>query len=99
MLEDRYIVLKKSDVARLSPKAQEALKEVCDKVSLARHVAGKAKLQAVVVEHDWPEYELTVRNVLKRDDEESYDSDPAFALLMVAGLVLAGLLYVGLMYQ
>ncbi|WP_310643437.1 hypothetical protein [Limnohabitans sp.] len=56
--EERYYVLKISDMRKyLSAEKQEAVHDMAGKINAGRAVDGKAFLQAVVVEHDWPEYE------------------------------------------
>ena len=56
--EERYYVLKISDMRKyLSPEKQETVRAIAEKLNAGRTVDGKTVLQAVVVEHDWPEYE------------------------------------------
>lgn len=56
--ENRYIVLKKSDVeAALSPIGRDNLGNLCWHVDQYREKVGKAPLVCAVVESDWPEYE------------------------------------------
>lgn len=63
-LEDRYIVLKKVDVAELAPEAQTQLQRLCGAVDFIRENRGAEKLKTVVVEADWPEYGPVRRMVL-----------------------------------
>ncbi|QBQ72155.1 hypothetical protein HWC14_gp06 [Serratia phage Parlo] len=56
--ENRYIVLKKSDVeAALSPIGRDNLGNLCWHVDQYREKVGKAPLVCAVVESDWPEYD------------------------------------------
>ncbi len=56
--EDRYIVLKLTDVTEcLSEAPMGMLSGICDLVAKHREAAGKRPLRTVVVESDWPEYE------------------------------------------
>jgi len=66
--EDRYIVLKRSDiaVACLSREQLETLDDICRKVRMARVGNGKPDLECVVVESDWPEYEPTWAAIERR---------------------------------
>jgi hypothetical protein len=56
--EERYYVLKISDMRKyLSREKFELVGAIAEKLNAGRAVDGKSLLQAVVVEHDWPEYE------------------------------------------
>jgi hypothetical protein len=56
--EVRYYVFKISDMRKyLSAEKQEIINSIAAKITAGRAVDGKDALQAVVVEHDWPEYE------------------------------------------
>ncbi len=61
--EDRYIVIKQADVeegrksGRITHNDQFQLNAVADLLTVSRADHGKAPLQCVVVENDWPEYE------------------------------------------
>ncbi len=56
--EERYYVLKISDMRKyLSREKFESVGAIAEKLNAGRAVDGKTVLQAVVVEHDWPEYE------------------------------------------
>lgn len=71
--ENRYIVIKRSDARRfISADRLESLECLGDEIERARVRAGKAPLQCVVVEADWPEYEPTWRAI-----EERMSSSPA----------------------
>lgn len=65
--EERYIVLKKSDVQKALTRAElNALTYLTVRVTDSRYDQGKAPLQCVVVEHDWPEFEPTWKAIEKR---------------------------------
>ena len=70
--EQRYIVLKLKDIAAAGLTRLDAkeLKIICDKVTGARIHRGKAMMDAVVVESDWPEYEPTWQAIERRVDDE-----------------------------
>lgn len=55
--EDRYLVMKRSDMLRLSKNDQQRLSQIALRVDGARASTGKRKLNCVVVESDWPEFE------------------------------------------
>ena len=55
--ENRYIVLKQKDIAMLSDIDREVLRDICNMIMVIRANRGKKDISAVVVEHDWPEYE------------------------------------------
>ena len=62
--ENRYIVLKRTDVNQLSEQDRTALGDLLKKVNDIRVDRGKPisndnDLEYVVVERDWPEYEPT----------------------------------------
>ena len=59
-LEERYIVLK------LSRMNDEQVKQV-------NKIAGNARVDSVVVEEDWPEYEPTVDSILDRVAKQQDD--------------------------
>ena len=66
--EWRYLVAKRVDVERaLTEVEQNILQTLLHKVHVWRTtVAGKATLDCVVVESDWPEYEPTWKAIEKR---------------------------------
>jgi hypothetical protein len=69
--EERYTVLKVADVTEaLSPDECSQLIALEEKVAMWREQAGKAPLQTVTVEHDWPEYEPTWQAIERRVDGE-----------------------------
>ena len=60
MREDRYIVFKMSDVEEhFTPGEKQQLARLVEVQRVGREEAGKAPLECVVVESDWPEYEPT----------------------------------------
>lgn len=67
--EDRYLVLKRSDIAALSTALQERLFDIASIIHSNRLAAHKQPLQCVVVEHDWPEYEVVWKLIEDRDIE------------------------------
>lgn len=64
--ENRYIVLKKTDVHQLDPDDCDALRRLVTKVERSRLESGKNYLACVVVESDWPEYELVWKMIEAR---------------------------------
>lgn len=66
--EDRYMVLKWSDIERaLNLDEVNDLYKIREKIAKCRHCNGKmARLKCVVVEHDWPEYEPTWQAIEQR---------------------------------
>lgn len=65
--EPRYFVVKYADIwAALSPEDRKILEELANKVSIYRNQAKKPVFEAVVVEKDWPEYELIWRLIEDR---------------------------------
>lgn len=58
--QERYVVLKIADIkAYLSDTQIYQLCKIAETVTAKRADNGKLPLKAVVVEHDWPEYEPT----------------------------------------
>jgi len=58
--EQRYVVLKMSDIEEFLNESQKIqLSNICFRVEQSRLLHKKESLKAVVVEHDWPEYEPT----------------------------------------
>lgn len=61
--EDRYIVLKKKDLAsalkvgRLAQSDIDTLNDIQERIRTHRFVHGKNEFNCLVVESDWPEYE------------------------------------------
>ena len=66
--EDRYLVIKRSDVVCLSEFERQQLFNIIGKVARCREVVGKEPLKCVVVESDWPEYEPTWQAIERRVD-------------------------------
>lgn len=65
--EERYYVLKISDMRKyLSREKFEYVGAIAEKLNAGRAVDGKTVLQAVVVEHDWPEYEQVWQMIQQR---------------------------------
>jgi hypothetical protein len=64
--EERYTVLKTTDVQCLHEDEQKQLAAIAAKVALWRTANGKAPLECVVVERDWPEYEPTWKGIEAR---------------------------------
>ena len=64
--ENRYIVLKRTDVEGLSNRDLLSLSRLCQKVDVLRAKHGKLALKCVVVEKDWPEYQPTWDAIKKR---------------------------------
>lgn len=56
--EERYVVLKLKDLDALTTSEAEALYCICTKVLNHRKAQHKPPLRTVVVEQDWPEYEM-----------------------------------------
>ncbi len=59
--EDRYLVLKRKDLASAGLTVAEtvAIESICVKIDAAREHRGADLLECVVVEKDWPEYDPT----------------------------------------
>lgn len=68
--ESRYTVLKVSDIQEyLTIEEIVELIQIEKKINHNRKIAGKEPVEAVVVEHDWPEYEPTWKAIEKRVSE------------------------------
>ncbi len=68
--ETRYTLFKLKDVQKaLTPSEVLVLDALSAKVEAFRASEGKAPLEAVVVEHDWPEYRATWKAIKKRVSE------------------------------
>lgn len=77
--EFRYTVLKNSDIEKaihygdLPASAYATLSHIVERVRISREERGKAPLETVVVESDWPEYEPTWKAIEERvSAQESY---------------------------
>jgi len=56
-LENKYIVLKRSDVEEyLNEDEKITLSVLCERVGDGRRNNGKPSIDALVIESDWPEY-------------------------------------------
>ncbi len=69
--ENRYVVLKQKDIAMLSDIDREVLRDICNMIMVIRANRGKKDISAVVVEHDWPEYEYVWGLIKHRMEMES----------------------------
>lgn len=70
--ENRYLIIKRKDIAAYLTEAEvEVLDDISRKINRQRLMDGKSVLMAVVVEHDWPEYEPTWAAIEKRMDGEA----------------------------
>lgn len=66
--ENRYLVLKRRDIEEyLSDEAKEELENILIALSVAKQpdidTGAKAEVECVVVEKDWPMYELVWREI------------------------------------
>ncbi|UIW12451.1 MAG: hypothetical protein [Enterobacter phage ENC20] len=68
--EDRYAIVKLSDMDHMNYDDQLKLRQLFRKLEKIRAKNGKQPLQAVVVEHDWPEYEHVWKMIENRVDRE-----------------------------
>ena len=64
--EDRYLVIKRSDIPHLSKNDQQHLDQIADRLRTIRYGNGKPDLKCVVVESDWPEYETVFKMIEAR---------------------------------
>jgi len=68
-LEERYIILKVTDVERhLHESDRLELKHIGQKIDRARDIEGRGDFSAIVIEKDWPEYEAVLQLLSKRVD-------------------------------
>jgi len=56
MREQRYLVLKGTDMECLGTTELQILQHICNKVDYSRMQRGKEPLECVLIERDWPEY-------------------------------------------
>ena len=71
LLENRYLVLKRSDIAAaLSANEQDQLYNLAYYINGYRQNAGKGYLRAIVVEQDWPEYNAVQNMIAGRVNKE-----------------------------
>lgn len=69
--EFRYMVIKYKDIGTVLTKTEnEILFKLTSKVESARMKQGRGTMKAVVIEHDWPEYEPTWQALSQRIDAE-----------------------------
>lgn len=68
--EQKYIVIKMSDFDKLKYEDQLRLRAIVRRVERQRSRDGKEPLKAVVVEHDWPEYEPTWKAIEARVEHD-----------------------------
>lgn len=65
--EQRYFVIKIKDVDQyLSTMEMVTLEAIMDHIDHGRHQDNKPRLTAVVVEQDWPEYEIVWKMLEER---------------------------------
>lgn len=65
--EPRYVVFKIKDIlAYLSNEQQLMLQAIGETIETERHIAGKPPFNSVVVEADWPEFEMVWASIEKR---------------------------------
>lgn len=68
-LENRYIVLKRSDVEKyLNEDEKITLSALCETVDNGRRNNGKLSIDALVIESDWPEYGPALDALAERVD-------------------------------
>ena len=80
--EPRYLVIKVNDaLANLSSSEIYALSEMGEKITKGRSSAGKLPLVAVVVEQDWPEFELVWEMIKARVTGKGNDARRVVACL------------------
>lgn len=65
--ESRYVVLKLKDVSNcFSSTEWEILRALCEKVDYYRDCVDKPKLECLVIESDWPEYNTAWNSIVER---------------------------------
>lgn len=67
-LEDRYIVLKRKDLKGLRGALVKTLTAICGFHDVKRQKRGVEPLQCLVIEKDWPEYEIVLKMLSERVD-------------------------------
>ena len=68
-LENRYLVLKRSDVEEyLNEGEKVTLSVLCERVSDGRRNEGRPSIDALVIESDWPEFNPALEMLLNRVD-------------------------------
>lgn len=66
MREQRYLVLKGTDMECLGATEKQILQHICNKVDYSRMQRGKNPLECVLIERDWPEYEVVWKMIEDR---------------------------------
>ena len=69
-LEDRYAVIKRKEVNCLSYEEIVQLNDILQKLRDVRSTTGKQPLRCVVIESDWPEYQVVLDMLKKRVENE-----------------------------
>lgn len=69
--EERYLVFKYTDLHDLDTYYQNNLADIISEVNGKRAARGKASINCVVIESDWPEYEVVWKLLEKRVDNEN----------------------------
>ncbi len=73
--EDRYLVLKKSDIEHLLNRRMQAdLKYIAATVDTGRLNENRGSLDCVVVEADWPEFEPTWQAIKDRVNSDKCEA-------------------------
>lgn len=87
--EVRYVVVKINDIkaAGCTQGEIDAFNVVCDKAAISRLADGKPSLECVVVEHDWPEYEIVWKMIRDRMEGNARQESKAPTLDQVAEIV------------
>lgn len=77
-LEQRYIVFKVKDVkALMDPHEISQLNHLCDLMSKRRNAVGKAPLDCLCIDVDWPEYAVALHALEARVDAPGEGVPPA----------------------
>jgi hypothetical protein len=83
--EERYIVIKISDLQGADNICQDSIDNLIDlekSITVYRNEAGKQPLKCAVIEHDWPEYEPVLEMIKKRVIAENHKTEtPKFVLI------------------
>lgn len=70
--EQRYIVMKISDISHLDRKDKQDLIRISDKLEDIRDGLFKQELQCVVVEQDWPEFDIVWDMIKQRMEAKDH---------------------------
>lgn len=95
--EERYIVLKKSDLkaavasGRLLPEDLDEINNLQASLTTQRFLDGKRPFECVVVEHDWPEYETVWQMIEDRVDGFDGGREPLKGLTQLSSLARMGI--------